>query len=190
MTVEDDIRTYAEEAGIDPATALAYAQRESRFNPRARASSSMRGLFQMSGSLRNKYGVGDSDDVRTQVHGFAGLLNDNKSAMAKRLGRDVTDTEAYAGHHFGAGRAARMMTMHPETPVDQVFTPREMAENPHFAKAGTVGALLGDVTGDIDKRRSGFGGAGPELDFSSFDAAGGAPQQTAGLDFSQFGAAV
>lgn len=191
--VHDAIRRAAEAYGIDPATALAYAERESSFNPLARNSKTIRGLFQMKGDLRAKYGIGDSDDIDTQVRGFGGLLNDNRTAMAKRLGRDVTDAEAYAGHHFGAGRGARMFNMDPETPVDQVFTRREMAENPHFAKAGTVGRLLGEVTGDIDRRRTKWGAsAAPavDLDFGDFEA-GFEPVQTAtaALDFSQFGEA-
>lgn len=181
--VEDAIRRAAEQEGIDPATALAYAQRESSFNPRARSSKTIRGLFQMKGDLREKYGVGDSDDVGTQVKGFGRLLADNKATMSRRLGRDVTDAEAYAGHHFGAGRAARMFNMAPDTPVDQVFTRSERAQNPHFDKAGNVGSLLSSVTGDIDKRRASFGGGGME-DFSNTGA------EVEGPDFSAFGSPV
>jgi hypothetical protein len=159
-SIQDAIRRAAEEQGIDPATALAYADRESSFNPGARSSKTIHGLFQMTGPLRQKYGIGDSTDPYQQTMGWAGLLRDNKATMSAKLGRDVTDAEAYAGHHFGAGRAARMFQMHPDTPVDQVFTRNELAQNPHIGRAGTVGAILGDVTGDIDRRRSKFGGAG------------------------------
>lgn len=82
--------------------------------------------------------------------------------------------------------------MDPNTPVNEVFTSNEMAQNPHFAKAGTVGALLGSVTGDIDTRRSQYGG-GSNLDFSQFadaaDSQTSAPPQQP-LDFSQFGTAA
>lgn len=194
MTIQDDIRRYAEENGIDPATALAYAERESSFKPNARSSKTIKGLFQMRGDLRQKYGVGDSEDVGDQVRGFAGLLNDNKSAMSKRLGRDVTDAEAYAGHHFGEGRASRMFGMHPDTPVDQVFTAEERRINPHFDRAGTVGNLLGTVTGDIENRRTKFG-AGADMDFSQFaepaDVQPTMAQPSSGaLDFSEFGTPV
>lgn len=186
--VREAIRRAAEEDGIDPATALAYADRESKFNPGAKASSSMRGLYQMSGDLRGKYG--DADDPYGQTKVFNRYFANMKKGMSRRLGRDVTDTEAYAGHHFGEGRGARMFGMAPDTPVDQVFTARELRENPHIGKAGTVGTLLSNVTGDIDTRRATHGGAAPSLDFSSFEEVPGlqsAPPQTAALDFSQFG---
>lgn len=172
----------AREAGIDPATALAYAERESNFNPLARNSKTIRGLYQMRGDNRAKYGVPDDADIGTQTRGFAAFIGDVKKEMAGTLGRDPTDAEAYAGHHFGGKRAARMMMMDPSTPVDAVFTSREMAENPHFAKAGTVGALTGEVIGDIDKRRTKFGGTAASLpDLSSFGEPLEAP------DLSSFG---
>lgn len=174
----------AREAGLDPATAQAYAERESSFNPQARNSKTIRGLYQMRGDNRAKYGVPDDADVATQTKGFAAFLKDVKKEMAGPLGREPTDAEAYAGHHFGGKRAGRMMSMDPSTPVDAVFTPREMAENPHFAKAGTVGALTSSVIGDIDRRRTTFGGTSSSLpDLSSF----GEPVQTEAPDLSSFG---
>lgn len=188
----------AEEAGIDPSAALAIAERESRFDPRARSSKTIRGMFQMRGDLRQKYGVGDSDDPYAQAKGWGAFFKDVKREMAGKLGRDPTDAEGYLGHHFGGVRAARMMKMDPATPVDSVFTPEEMRLNPHFAKAGTVGALNSSVLSDIDKRQAKFGAA--PLDFASFGApadVNGAVDsaqpkqgvtQTASLDFSPFGA--
>lgn len=188
--VREAIRRAAEEDGVDPATALAYAERESSFNPRAKASKTIRGLYQMSGALRSEHGIGDTDDPYEQSKGFNRYFGVLKSQMAKRLGRDPTDTEAYAGHHFGPGRGARMFSMHPDTPVDQVFTSREMAENPHFSKAGTVGNLLASVTGDIESKRAKHGAAAPPaLDFSEFEGFEAPQQSAAALDFSQFGEA-
>ena len=65
--------------------------------------------------------------VETQAQGWAAFFKDNKGEMARVLGRDPTDAEGYLGHHFGSVRAARMMKMDPNTPVDEVFTPQEMA---------------------------------------------------------------
>lgn len=189
--IHDAIRRAAEEAGIDPATALAFAERESSFNPMARNSRTIRGLYQMKGDLRAKYGVGDTDDPYAQAQGWGRFFTDLKAGMSRRLGRDVTDAEAYAGHHFGEGRGARMFSMDPNTPVDQVFTRNELALNPHIGKAGTVGALLSSVTGDIDNRRAKYGASSQPaaLDFSQFEGFEASPQQAAPLDFSQFGEA-
>lgn len=158
----------AQEQGVDPAFALAVASRESNFNPTARASKTIRGMFQMRGDLRNQYGVGDSIDPYQQAKGWGSFIGGVKKDMAGTLGRDPTDEEAYLGHHFGAKRAARMIDMDPSTPVDAVFTPQEMSLNPHFAKAGTVGNLNSSVMADIDSRKSQFGGQiAPPPDLSS-----------------------
>ncbi len=153
----------ATEEGIDPATALAYAARESNFNPRARSSKTIKGMFQMMGPLREQYGVGESDDPYVQAKGWSPFFKRTKAEMAYKLGRPVSDEETYLGHHFGAGRAARMLKMDPSTPVDQVFTPNEMAQNPHFGRAGTVGALNGSLLADMSGRRQKFGGSVPDL---------------------------
>jgi hypothetical protein len=179
--VEDAIRRAAAESGIDPAAAMAIAERESSFNPTARSSKTIRGLYQMRGDHRARYGVGDSDDPYEQSKGWGKFFQTVKKEMAGTLGRDPTDSEGYLGHHFGGVRAARMMKMDPNTPVDQVFTPTEMAQNPHFGRAGTVGVLNSSILADMDKRTAKFGGgaapAGAEIDFSQF----GAPvDQTAG----------
>jgi hypothetical protein len=161
----------AQEVGIDPSVALAIAERESRFDPRARSSQTIRGMFQMRGDHRGRYGIGDSDDPYAQSKGWAAFFKDVKKEMGSALGRDPTDTEGYLGHHFGGVRAGRMMRMDPSTPVDQVFTPREMAENPHFARAGTVGGLNSSILADMQKRQAKFGGQLPEaglIDFAQF----------------------
>lgn len=193
----------AQEEGVDPSSALAIAERESNFNPNARSSKTIRGLFQMRGDLRNQYGIGDSSDPYTQAKGWARFFNDTKRQMSDRLGRDVSDSEAYAGHHFGAGRAARMFGMDPSTPVNQVFTGQELSENPHLVRAGNVGNVLSSVTSDIDRRRANYGGEeapqldyaqfeepeAPQLDYGSFESAeqpSTSGSSTAALDYGQF----
>lgn len=181
----------ANAAGIDPSVALAIAERESNFNPRAHSSKTIYGMYQMRGDLRAKYGVGNSDDPDVQARGWTRFFRDTKAQMAAQLGRAPTDAEAYLGHHFGAGRAGRMMRMDPRTPVQTVFTPYEMSINPHFGRAGTVGNLDGSVINDIGRRARRYGGA--ELpDFSSMgDAVGDAGLgASAPPDLSSFGSPV
>lgn len=183
--IEATIARVAQEEGIDPATALAWASRESSFNPGAAASKSMRGLYQMSGTLRRQYGIGDSTDPEMQTRGFAHYYRDLKAEMARTLGRDPTDTEAYLGHHFGGTRGARTIGMNPNTPVSQVFTPYERSLNPHFDRAGSIGNLTGSISADIDRRYAKFGGQGggstEPLDFTA--AVTGKPAEP--LDFTQ-----
>lgn len=116
------------------------------------------------------------------------FIKDTKGEMARVLGRDPSDAETYAGHHFGSVRAARMMKMDPNTPVDQVFSPTEMALNPHFAKAGTVGNLNASVTSDITRRQARFGGAeAPDLAEFGTPLDGGSTKTATGPDLSSFG---
>lgn len=202
----------AKEAGENPAYALAVAERENgKFDPTARTSKTIKGLYQMRGDLRQKYGVGESDEPIDQARGWMKSLPDIRRDMKSVLGRDVTDQEAYLGHHYGAKRAARTLTMDPSTPTDAIFTPQEMSLNPHFARAGTIGNLNGSVMGDVDKRMARFGGtnapsrpaepatapaSAPELaDLSSFgepvdDGAGAVTAQPKLADLSSFGEAV
>lgn len=152
----------AKEAGQNPAYALAVADRESSFNPTAHASKSIFGLFQMSGDLRKRYGIGDSTDPLTQARGFMAFTGDLKNQMADRMGREPTDAETYMGHHFGGGRAARMISSgDPNTPVGDIFTPNELAQNPHIGRAGTAGALSRSITSDMARRLERHGASAP-----------------------------
>ena len=179
--IRDAIERAAREEGVDPSFALAVAERESSFNPRAHSSQTIHGLFQMMEAHRSRYGVGNSEDPYTQAKGWARFIKDEKAASSRVAGREISDTESYASHHFGSGRAGRMFKMDPSTPVNEIFTRREMSENPHFAKAGTVGNLLSEVTGDIQKRQAKFGGAaGGPIDFASYGEAVDSPYDLGG----------
>lgn len=179
QAVRDAIIAAARAHGVNPAYALAVAQRESNFNPNARSSKTIRGIYQMRGDLRAKYGVGDSLDPGDQAAGWIRSLGDIKSQMRSVLGRDPTDEETYLGHHYGAVRAARTLRMNPDTPVSAIFTPQEMQGNPHFARAGTIGNLNETVMGDIGKRMARFGGD-----------AGATPAPAEPADLSSFGTPV
>lgn len=157
----------AREGGVDPKYALAIAERESAFDPNARASKTISGVFQMRGDNRRAYGgaKADSADPYDQAKAWVPFIKDVKGEMARVLGRDPTDAEAYLGHHFGGVRAARMMKMDPSTPVDTVFTPAELAGNPHIGKAATVGTLNKSVTEDIDQRAKRYDTSQPPSSF-------------------------
>jgi Transglycosylase SLT domain len=194
----------ARRSGIPPAVALAFAERESSFNPAARSSKTIQGLFQMRGDHRGRYGVGDSLDPGEQTEGWGRFAHDLRKEMAAGLGRDPTWTETYLGHHFGGGRASRMLGMDPNTPVNAVFKPHELEVNPHIVKAGTVGKLLSSINTDMSRRIAREGGEEPQElpDFASYGelvdapslapaAPRAAPQRVAEApDFSAYGTLV
>jgi hypothetical protein len=187
--IEGAITQAAQEAGVDPAFALAVADRESSGDPSAHASKSMFGLFQMSGGLRQQYGSGNSTDPYTQAKAWTGFINDTRNQMAARLGRDPTNAELYLGHYFGEGRAASMIAGQGGGDVRDVFTPQELAENPEIARAGGTGRLMASITGDINQREAKYGGESPgaPIDFTKF----GQPEEGGGpIDFAKFGAAA
>jgi hypothetical protein len=150
----------AQEDGFDPALALAIAERESDFNPTARASKTIFGAFQMNRGERMRYGAGDSTDPYVQAKAWIAYAKDLQSEMAQHLGRAPTSAELYHGHYWGGARAARIASgkISSDTPVSEIFTPRELAENPNIVRAGTAGSLASSVTGDINRRIERYGG--------------------------------
>ena len=209
-SIRDTIARVAQEEGIDPAYALAVAERESSFNPNAHASKTIYGLFQMNGGERAKYGAGNSADPETQTRAFAGYTRDLRAEMTQQLGRAPTDQEAYLGHFWGGPRASRVINGSQAglAPSD-VFTRQELAENPELARGSSAGGLASNIMGDISRRQAKFGGgdgqapaiqgnsSGNPRDFSAFgqplDEAGAPAKGTQvasnDVNFAQFGRA-
>lgn len=185
----------AQEHGIDPATALAIAERESSFNVHGGSGtplSSARGLFQLLRSERAQYG-GDSSDPYEQSSAWANYIQPHKQHMAKVLGRDPTGPELYFSHLIGPGRAARIAAghIHPDTPIQEVMTPRELAANPFMARAGTAGNLFGSVTRDIARREAKYGGTPPPQGDGTISSPQGTAQgQAQPFNFAQYGELV
>jgi Transglycosylase SLT domain len=160
----DTIANVAAQNGIDPAFALAVAERESSFNPNAHASKTIDGLFQMSSGLRQQYGIGNSKDPAVQTQGWSSFINDAKGQLRNSLGREPTNGELYLAHYWGPQRAASVINgAHSDLSPADVFTPRELAENPNLAKGKTVGGLASNIINDIDRRTAKFGGQSGSL---------------------------
>ncbi len=177
MSIPAEIAYWARQYGVDPAYALAVASRESSFNPNAHASKTIDGLFQMSGSLRAKYGVPRGSSVQTQVRGFADYTRDLNGQMAGYLGREPSSSELYLGHYWGPARAAGVITgQYAGMPARDVFTARELAANPNLDPDKPVGEIAQTIAGDINHRYARFGGQG-----------GGTEVASAGPDFTGFG---
>lgn len=172
----------AQEEGISPAYALAVAERESNFDPSAKASKTIFGMYQMTGPVRQQYGHGNTLDPYEQTKAFARYTKGLQADMGHRLGREATYPEIYTSHHFGPGRAASMLKGE-NTSVADVFTPYELSLNPHIVRAGTTGALRDSTVGDMTRRMGKYGGQDS-----------GAPQPTGGpsepFSFAQYGESV
>lgn len=164
-SLRDTIARVAAEEGIDPAYALAVAERESSLNPNAGGKGTIRGLYQMTGANRKKYGQADDAGVEDQVRAFARFTNDQRADMAKRLGRDPTNSELYLGHYWGPQRAAAAVSgaYQGHTPGD-VFTPRELEGNPNLRRYPSMDHAVADISADMERRFGKFGGAAPAGD--------------------------
>lgn len=196
-SLRDTIARVAREEGIDPAYALAVAERESNFTPNLGGQGSIRGLYQMTRAARRQVGLPDNASPEDQTRAFARFTKAMQGEMRGVMGRDPTDDETYLGHHFGGNRAGHVVAGHygGYAPGD-VFSPREMAGNPHFGKASSMDALARSIKTDMGRRRSKFGGAGESgpIDFAQFgqhDGEQASPERAAAVpgvvDFSQFG---
>ncbi len=191
--LQDMIRHLAAENDIDPAYALAVAERESRFNPNARASQTIAGLFQMRGDHRRRYGVPDDADPETQTRGFTAFTKTLRDEMTSHLGRAPSSSELYLGHYLGGKRAADALTRHADLSPRDVFSPRELLLNPEFRKHATMGDLSTAVTTDMDKRMARYGGPAPagtqtaaRPDFTVFGTPE-TPEAPASVDLTAFG---
>jgi hypothetical protein len=183
--VIDTIKRVAARHGIDPAVALAIAERESSFNVHGGSGSpysSAYGLFQLLRSERAQYG-GSSSEPEEQSESWANYIEPHRQHMAKVLGREPTGPELYMSHLIGPGRAARIVSgqIDPNTPISDVMTQRELAANPFMVRAGTAGGLASSVMSDVGRRMQKYGGDG--------DSQGDTPKSRP-FNFSDFGEAV
>ena len=88
--------------------------------------------------------------TREQQHAAAlWLQQQNATQLARTLGRAPTPADERLAWHFGAGGAAKLLTMPPNTPFEQVPdgvmgapTATVIAQNPHL-RGQTIGSLYG-----------------------------------------------
>lgn len=114
--VKQNIATAAEQAGIDPTTALVIGHIETggRFNADAQnPKSSANGLFQVIQSSWDRLGGGNRADPAEQIR--VGLLHMKKveGTLTSALGRKPALHESYMGHLLGAGGARIVLTADP-----------------------------------------------------------------------------
>lgn len=156
----------------NPALALAIAERESSFKHDAKASKTIRGLFQMDGPTRAKYGLGESASAEEQAAAFDKEIAARGDELAKAIGRKPTQAELYFAWHFGAAGAGELLKSDPDrTTKDWVFKTFDnnaravWDQNKHIRDAGTVGELINRTGADIGKRIAKYGGdAGKEYE--------------------------
>jgi hypothetical protein len=118
--------------GIPIDLAKRIAGQESSYNPNAKAkTSTATGLFQIIDStwdgLVDRYGhlygiEGDQrKDPMANTLMIGHYFQDTTKHMRRALGRELTRGEIYAGNHFGAGGAVKLLTAHPDTPTSEVW---------------------------------------------------------------------
>lgn len=97
---QQQIVTAAQNAGIDPALALAVAQQESGFNPSAVSSAGATGLFQLMPATAASVGVTNSNDPTQNIQGGLTYL----SQLLQKYGGDVSS--ALWAYNAGPGNEA------------------------------------------------------------------------------------
>ena len=164
MSIQDDIIAAAKKYGVDPATMLAIAQIESKFDPNAYNKSGASGVFQFMPGTASDYGLSDPFNAAANIDAGARLARDNTAALTKVLGRAPTAGELYLAHQQGLGGAKALLT-HPElSAVDALST----IMSPARARASvmqnggdpnmTAAQFSGNWTGKADKNAATYAG--------------------------------
>jgi hypothetical protein len=130
MNVRDIIVAAANQYGIPVDYALATAQRESGFNPRAKnPNSSASGLFQFINGTWKDYGRGDVFDPYANADAF-GRYTQNSAKLLSNAGYDASAGNLYLAHFLGAGGALNALKA-PDTAYVRDIMPDVASANPH-----------------------------------------------------------
>jgi hypothetical protein len=126
------IQSAAAQHGVDPDYLVRTAQRESNFNPMARApTSSAAGLFQFTKGTAQQYGLSNPFDPVANADAAARLAKDN-GAVLQAQGHNAKAPELYAAHFLGAAGADRFLDglkANPNAPAAAFVEPRQAAAN-------------------------------------------------------------
>lgn len=134
---------------VDYGFMMAMAEKESSFNPNAKApTSSASGLYQFLDSTWNrmvdKYGAqhgitrGDKLEPLAAAIMAGYFTKENAAIISKRTGRPCTSTELYMGHFLSGAGAAKLLTANQSTPaVDVAGAAAAQANASIFYKNGT-----------------------------------------------------
>ena len=130
MNVRDIIVAAANQYGIPVEYALATAQRESGFNPRAKnPNSTASGLFQFIEGTWKDYGRGDVFDPYANADAF-GRYTQNSASMLTKSGYEPTAGNLYLAHFLGPGGALSALKA-PDGAYVRDVMPDVANANPH-----------------------------------------------------------
>lgn len=167
MDIQELIRQRAIAAGVDPVAALTIARIESSFNPSSNmnAATQYKGLYQLGRDEWAKHGTGNIYDPAANTDAFLKLYNNNASALAKSLGRDVTPQETYLAHQQGVAGATALIKNPDMNAVDAIapfYRDRATAISAIKGNGGDPNAPASDFanlwTTKYNKFAQGFGG--------------------------------
>ncbi len=129
--VESAIAKGSSVSGIDYGFMMAMAEKESSFNPNAKAkTSSALGLYQFTdgtwSAMVNKYGskynISSEDRLDPESNAImAGLLaKENAASIRKSTGQEPSNTDLYMAHFLGASGASKMLNADENSRADQI----------------------------------------------------------------------
>ena len=156
-SIQELVAKTARAHGLNESGALAIVQRESRFNPNAKAgTSSASGLYQFTKATAARVGLRWDDRFDPAQNAEAGsrLERMNVDYMERRLHRPVSSADAYLAHFYGPGAAVRFEQARDRDPSGDAAAqfPKEAASNkPVFYDHGrhrTVDEVFHRLTDD------------------------------------------
>jgi hypothetical protein len=150
--------------GVDPHLMLTIAQAESSFNPNAKASKTIFGVFQLSKALREKYGIPESrkGDILLQSSAMAQELKSHQLRLEAN-GIKPTPASMWGMHFLGPAGYVAMAQANPDADAYEVYRSVAGTRIAGLAFNGSNGALLkpgmtaGQVMAGIERNISSKG---------------------------------
>lgn len=120
------VKQLAQQFGVDPDEALAFAAIESGFNPGARNASGATGILQFMPKTAQQYGI-DPTDVGQSMQGYVQLQRDNTKVLESN-GIPATPATRYLAWQQGAGNAVKLLS-NPDAPAEQIVGRAALLQN-------------------------------------------------------------
>ena len=125
----------AKAAGINPDTLAAFGQIESHYQNVGNATSSAKGVWQITDGTWNEYASklglsgADRSDPVVQAKVSSAIISDYSSSVSKTTGSTPTSAQVYGAYMFGTTAGSKMATAASSTPLSSIVPAKSLAAN-------------------------------------------------------------